>query len=108
VVDVEVPSFARKVLKPTNQVRSVDEWVRKDDRSCAGTFTLSTRGVPLEIGGSTSLQVDGDSGCRYEIQVEVVVRVPLIGGRIADIARGVVDQQLTDEFRLAEAWLAEH
>lgn len=107
LVDVEVPAFARKVIQPTNRVRSVDEWVRKDPTTCTGTFVLSTKGVPLEIGGTTLLCADGDR-CTYRIDVEVDVRVPIIGGRIAEVARGIVDRQLDDEFHLADVWLAEH
>jgi hypothetical protein len=107
LVDVDVPSFARKVFQPTNRVRSIDEWVRKDDATCAGTFVLSTKGVPVEISGTTLLTADGGRS-DYEIEVDVMVRVPLIGGRVAEVARGIVDQQLTDEFRLGDDWLASH
>ncbi len=107
LVDVDVPSFARKVFQPTNRVRSIDEWVRKDDATCAGTFVLSTKGVPVEISGTTLLTADGGRS-DYEIEVDVTVRVPLIGGRVAEVARGIVDQQLTDEFRLGDDWLASH
>jgi hypothetical protein len=105
LVDVDVPSFARRVFQPTNQVRSVDEWVRKDDQTCAGTFSLSTKGVPVDIAGTTSLVADGERTI-YRIDVEVDVRVPVIGRRVAPIARGIVEQQLDDEFRLADEWLA--
>lgn len=105
LVDVEVPSFARKVFQPTNRVRSVDEWVRKDRTTCAGTFVLSTKGVPVEISGTTLLTGDG-ARSHYTIEVDVTVKVPLIGGRVAEVARGIVDQQLTDEFRLGDDWLA--
>ena len=105
LVDVDVPSFAKKVLRPTNQLRSVDEWNRKDDTTCAGTFVVSTKGVPIDISGTTSLTAESD-GSRYDIAVEVTVRVPLIGGRIADVARGMVERQLAEEFRLGDEWLA--
>jgi hypothetical protein len=107
LVDVEVPSFARRVFQPTNQLRSVDEWARKDASTCAGTFVLSTKGVPLDISGTTLLTAEGDRS-RYQIDVEVTVRVPVIGRRVAEVARGIVDQQLTDEFRLGDEWLVSH
>lgn len=107
VVDVEVPSFARRVLQPTNSVRSTDDWSRAQDGTCHGTFTLATRGVPIDIAGTTSL-VDGDAGTRYTIEVEVSVRVPVIGRRVAEVARGIVEQQLDDEFRLCDQWVATH
>jgi hypothetical protein len=107
MVDVDVPGFARKVIKPSNRLRSVDDWRRIDDQSCAGTFVLETQGVPIDITGHTRLTAEGDRS-RYEIDVELKVRVPLIGGRIADFSKGIIDQQLTDEFRLGDEWLAAH
>lgn len=105
LVDVDVPSFARRVFQPTNRVRSVDEWVRKDADTCAGTFSLATKGVPVDIAGTTTLTAAG-ARTRYEIDVEVKVRVPVIGGRVAEFSTRIVDQQLTDEFRLGDEWLA--
>lgn len=107
LVDVEVPSFARKVIRPTNRVRSVDEWHRKDDSTCAGSFTLSTAGVPIEIAGTTSLTARAERS-DYRIDVDLTVRVPIIGGRIAEVAKGIVQRQLDDEFRLADDWLSTH
>jgi hypothetical protein len=107
MVDVDVPGFARKVIQPSNRLRSVDEWRRLDDQRCGGEFVLSTQGVPIDITGRTVLTADGDR-CHYEIDVELKVRVPLIGGRIADFSKGIIDQQLTDEFRLGDEWLVAH
>lgn len=107
LVDVDVPSFARKVFQPTNRVRSVDEWVRKDERTCAGTFELSTKGVPVQISGTTVLREAG-AVSRYQVDVEVTVKVPVIGRRVAEVARSIVEQQLVDEFRLGDEWLATH
>ena len=95
------------MFQPTNQLRSVDEWTRKDDSTCAGTFVLTTKGVPLDISGTTLLTADGDRS-RYQVDVEVTVRVPVIGRRVAEVARGIVDQQLTDEFNLGDEWLLSH
>lgn len=105
LVDVDVPSFARRVFQPTNRLRSTDDWRRKDDHTCAGTFVLSTAGVPVEIAGTTLLTADGDRST-YRIDVEVTVKVPVIGGRVAGVAKGIVEQQLDDEFRLGDEWLA--
>ena len=38
VVDVDLPGFAKKALKPTNTMTQTDEWQRQDDGSWSGTF----------------------------------------------------------------------
>ncbi len=105
LVDADIPSFARRVFQPTNLVRSVDEWVREDATSCGGTFTLEFKGAPVEASGKTLLSADGPR-THYVIDVAVDVKVPVIGRRIAPVARGILEQQLTTEFHLADEWLA--
>ena len=107
-VDVDVPGFAKKVIKPTNTLRSTDVWSDAGDGTYGGTFELETKGVPIEIRGRTRLTPDGDARTTYEISVDLKVKVPLIGGKIADFSKGIIDKQLTEEFQLGDAWLAEH
>lgn len=108
VVDVEVPGFAKRVLKPTNRVRSTDLWEDRGDGTYGGTFELDAQGAPIETRGRTLLQPEGDSSTRYEITVELKVKVPLIGGRIAEFSRGIIGRQLEEEFRLGDEWLKAH
>ena len=108
IVDVEVPGFAKKVIKPTNLLRSIDVWSDAGDGTYGGTFDLETKGVPIETRGRTRLTPDGDARTRYEVTIDLKVKVPLIGGKIADFSKGIIDKQLDEEFRLGDAWLAEH
>ena len=108
LVDVEVPGFARKVVQPTNLLRSTDEWRDLGDGTYGGTFELETKGVPIETMGRTRLTPEGTTHTLYEVTVELKVKVPLIGGRIADFSKGIIERQLDDEFRLGDTWLAEH
>jgi uncharacterized protein YndB with AHSA1/START domain len=108
LVDVDVPSFARKVIKPTNLLRSTDRWSDHGDGTYGGTFELETKGVPIETKGRTRLTPDGDDRTRYEVTIDVKVKVPLIGGKIADFSKGIIEKQLAEEFRLGDGWLASH
>ncbi len=108
VVDVEVPGFAKKVLKPTNKVRSIDVWEDRGDGTYGGTFELETQGAPIETRGRTRLQPDGEDRTRYEVTIDLKVKVPLIGGKIADFSKGIIQRQMADEFRLGDEWLASH
>ena len=107
LVDVDVPGFAKRVMQPTNLLRSVDEWHAAEDGTYRGTFELETRGVPIQISGATRLESAGEA-TEYEIVIDLSVRVPLIGGRIAQHSTGVVERQITEEFRLGDEWLASH
>ena len=107
VVDVELPGFARKVLSPSNTVVSDDRWERRDDGTCGGTFTVDTKGAPVKASGTTRLTPDGDR-TDYEVTVEVDVKVPVIGRKIADWAKGDIAAQFDQEFAAGDAWLAEH
>ena len=108
VVDAELPGFAKRVLSPSNTVVSDDRWHRDEDGTCSGTFTVETKGAPVTGRGTTRLVPEGDDRTHYEVTVEVEVKVPLVGGRIADWSKGEIAQQFEAEFAAGDAWLAEH
>ena len=112
LVDVEVPGFAKRIIKPTNTLRSTDEWRSNEDGTYSGSFQLETKGVPIQITGSTALtQAPGKkaaSSTMYEVRIELSVNVPLIGGKIANFSKGIVTDQLEMEFKLGDEWLASH
>jgi hypothetical protein len=98
VVDVDLPSFAKKVLKPTNTMVQTDEWRRAGDGSWAGTFGVEVKGAPVRITGAMRL-VPADGGCRHEVTIDFQVKVPLVGGKIADWAgKGDGRRTLAAEF----------
>ncbi len=107
-VDVDgIPGFAKRFVKPRNTVVSTDLWQDRGDGTYGGEFTLDTKGAPVEIAGTTSLTPDGDR-THYEVAVEIEVKVPLVGGKLADFSKTIVEKQLVHEFELGDAWLASH
>ena len=107
VVDIEVPGFAKKVIRPSNTVTSIDDWTRHDDGTCTGTQVIHTPN-PVDITSTTALRPADDGRTTYEITVAIKVNVPLIGGKVANFAKGDVEKQLRDEFACGDAWLTEH
>lgn len=108
-VDVDgIPSFAKKFIKPRNTVVSVDDWNDFGDGTFGGTFTLDTHGVPVDIKGQTLLVANGDDKSDYTVTIDIKVSVPLIGGKLENFSKGIVNAQMDEEFRLGDAWLAEH
>ncbi len=112
LVDVEVPGFAKRIIKPTNTLRSTDEWRSNGDGTYSGNFELVTKGVPIQITGSTALAPAAGkksaTNTLYEVRIELSVNVPLIGGKIANFSKGIVTDQLEMEFKLGDDWLASH
>ena len=108
-VDVDgIPGFAKKFIKPRNTVVSIDDWNDFGDGTYGGTFTLDTKGVPIDMKGQTLLEADGDGSTTYTITVEIKVSIPLVGGKIEGFAKGLAEKQLDEEFRLGDEWLASH
>jgi hypothetical protein len=104
VVDVDLPGFAKRVLKPTNTVTTTDIWRRQADGRCTGEQQVETEGAPVKIAATTELTPSGDQ-TEYRVVVDLEVKVPLIGGRLADWAKGKVQEQLDDEFAAGDRWL---
>jgi hypothetical protein len=108
VVTVDLPGFAKKVLKPTNTMRQTDDWMPASDGSWAGKFDVVVSGAPLHLSGTMALRADADT-TTHEVAIDVQVKVPLIGGKIADwAAKNDVRRALEAEFDYNDRWLAEH
>lgn len=108
VVDVDLPGFARKVLKPTNTMVQTDRWSASGDGGWSGTFDVDVAGAPVQLSGRMSLAPDG-GGSRHQVTITMNVKVPLVGGKIADWAgKNDVRQTLDAEFAAGDAWLADH
>jgi hypothetical protein len=108
VVDVDLPGFAKRVLRPTNTMHQTDDWKEQKDGSWAGTFDIDIQGAPMHLSGTMSL-TPGGRKCTEEISVKVDVKVPIVGGRIADWAgKNDVRRSLDGEFAFNSSWLAQH
>ncbi len=108
VVDVDLPGFAKKVLKPTNTLRQTDEWHRNQDGAWDGTFDVDVHGSPVHLAGTMRL-TPGEGTCTHDVTIGVSVKVPLVGGRIADwAAKNDVRRTLDAEFAFGDDWLAGH
>jgi hypothetical protein len=106
VVDVDLPGFAKKALKPTNTMTQTDQWHRNDDGSWSGTFDVDVKGSPVHIAGTMALAADG-TGTRHDVTINVQVKIPIIGGKIAEWAgKNDVRRTLDAEFDFNDQRLA--
>lgn len=106
-VDVDLPGFAKKVMKPTNTVETTDTWRDLGDGTYGGDFIVDAKGAPIDARGTTRLRPAGDK-TDYEVKVVVKVKVPIIGGKIEGWAKGDIVKQFDDEFAAGDAWLTSH
>jgi hypothetical protein len=108
VVEVDLPGFARKVLSPTNTMVQTDEWTASGDGTWDGTVAVDVQGAPVKMSGSMRLEPAGD-GTTMHLTLSMSVKVPLVGGRIADWAgKNDVPATMAAEFAAGDAWLADH
>jgi hypothetical protein len=99
-VDVDIPSFARKVLKPTNTMIQTDTWSARDlDGARDGDFDIEVKGAPVHVSGAMRIEPTRDgAGTRHTVDGTLDVKVPLIGGRVAKWAEGPSQQRLDREY----------
>jgi hypothetical protein len=108
VVEVDLPGFARKVLSPTNTMTQTDRWTRRDDGGWEGAYDVDLAGAPVEMSGTMALRAV-ESGADYTVSFRMAVKVPIVGGKIADwVGRNEAVTTLEAEFAAGEAWLAAH
>jgi hypothetical protein len=108
VVEVDLPGFARKVLSPTNTMVQTDTWSAAGDGSWDGTVAVEVKGAPVKMSGTMRLEPDGDDTTMH-ITLSMSVKVPLVGGKIADWAgKNDVPKTMAAEFAAGDAWLADH
>lgn len=107
VVEVDLPGFARKVLQPTNTMVQSDTWARGAD-GWTGSFNVEVEGAPVELSGRMTL-LDVDGGSEHKVTLTMNVKVPLVGGKIADwVGKNDALTTLEAEFAATDAWLADH
>ena len=106
LVDVDLPGFAKKALKPTNTMIQTDEWRRNDDGTWSGTFDVEVKGAPVHISG-TMILAPVPEGSRHDVVLDLQVKLPIIGGRIADwVGKKDGQRTLDAEFAFNDGRLA--
>jgi hypothetical protein len=108
VVEVELPGFAKRFIKPVNTMTQVDTWTDDGAGGWKGTFDVEVKGQPVHLSGTMTL-TPGEGSCVHEVTMTMDVKVPLAGGKIRDWAeKNDVPKTLAAEFAAGDAWIAEH
>ncbi|MBC7173847.1 MAG: DUF2505 domain-containing protein, partial [Polyangiaceae bacterium] len=88
MVDAEVPSFAAKLLKPSNNIIEVKRW---NPATKSGTFSVEVKNVPTQLEGTIRITPKGE-GSEYAIDFKVTCKIPLIGGKLASYIEGLTQK----------------
>lgn len=108
VVEVDLPGFAKRVMKPVNTMTQVDRWTDDGSGGWTGTFDVDVQGAPVKLSGTMTL-TPADGACVHEVTMSMDVKVPLVGGKVRDWAeKNDVPKTLAAEFAAGDAWLADH
>jgi len=83
--DAKIPPLARKFVRDVNVLHTVLEWDLSQGNSRRGVHRFRIEGVPLEVVGSMHLEPRA-AGCANRMVLEVKCSIPLIGGKIAEMA----------------------
>lgn len=108
VVEVDLPGFAKRVMKPVNTMSQVDTWTSDGTGGWKGTFDVDVQGAPVHISGTMTL-TPGEGTCVHGVTMTTDVKVPLVGGKLRDWAeKNDVPKTLAAEFAAADDWIAAH
>jgi hypothetical protein len=95
-----LPSFARKFAGETTRAIQVEEW----PDATGGSLRIDTPGKPSSIAGTIALVPDG-AGTTEVVELDVRVKVPIIGGKLEGLLADRIRHGMDVEHEVGRAWL---
>ena len=99
----DLPGFARTFAGESTQAIQREVWLSPT----TGDLTIESPGKPASAKGTIRLEEAG-SGTREVVELEIKVKVPLIGGKLEKLMAEKVASGMDVEQRVGAAWLKEH
>lgn len=96
-----LPALAKKFAGDTTQAVITEEW----SSSTAGSVSITAPGKPTKAQGTITLRPDG-TGTTELVELDVKVKVPLIGGKLEQLMVDNIDSGYDIEHQVGRAWLA--
>ena len=78
-----------------------EEW----EDSTGGTLRIEAPGTPSEVKGTVTLRPEG-SGAREIVELDLKIKVPLLGGKLEKLLAEKVTAGMDAEHAVGVAWLA--
>jgi hypothetical protein len=95
-----LPAFARTFAGDTTRAIQREEWAD----ATGGTMQIEAPGKPSEVRGTITLEPDGPA-TRWIIELDLKIKVPLIGGRLEKLLAEQVTAGVEAEQRAGIAYL---
>lgn len=95
-----LPAIAKKIAGDTTRAVVTEVWASPT----TGTIEIVAPGKPTKAVGTVSLVPDGDT-TRHVTDLEVTVKVPLVGGKLEKLMADNIGQGLAVEETVGAAWL---
>lgn len=97
----DLPGFARAFAGDSTRAIQREEW----EDTTGGTLHIDAPGKPSDVRGTITLRPEGSS-TREIVELEVKVRVPLIGGKLEKLLADRITAGMDAEHGVGTAWLA--
>ncbi len=91
-----IPGFLTKFLPADGRVVQTDTWGAASGGVRSGTWKADTPGSPAKVDGTMRLEPSG-SGCRYVVEGNAKVSIPLIGGKAENFVVGMTEKLTAKE-----------
>lgn len=95
-----LPAIAKKIAGDTTRAVVREEW----SDATSGTIEITAPGKPTKAVGTVRLVAAG-TGATYVQELDVNVKVPLIGGKLETLMADNIDAGLSVEHSVGTAWL---
>jgi uncharacterized protein YndB with AHSA1/START domain len=96
----DLPSFARAITGDTTRAVQREHW----EDSTGGTLHIDAPGKPSEVRGTITLRPEG-SQTREIVELELRVKVPVVGGKLEKLLAERLTASLDAEHGVGVAWL---
>lgn len=97
----DLPALAKKIAGDTTQAVITEEW----STPSGGSLTITAPGKPTKAQGTITLQPAG-AGTSEVVELDVKVKVPLIGGKLEQLMVDNIESGFDVEHQVGQAWLA--
>ena len=99
----DLPGFARTFAGDSTQAIQRETWTSATE----GSLAIEAPGKPTSISGTIRLEADG-AGTKEIVELEIKVKVPLIGGKLEKLMAEKVQSGMDAERQVGQTWLKEH
>ncbi len=99
----DLPAIAKKIAGDKTQAVITEEW----SSHTSGSISITAPGKPTAAQGTISLAPDGD-GTVEIVELDVKVKVPLIGGKLEKLMADNIESGFRVEHTIGRAWLQDN